>query len=306
MASQIKLCNGTIAEYDAEENCYFCTVEPDGRATDISLFCDPEDQNSVEAVKYTFSKLYEDWGRWMDHIGETLAKKVMPFFTDYGAQISTETFLEQYTPRKVEISYAGNVHIGRPQGNKVKVIFEEFDFDEDSFCFSISGTLEQGFDEVTMNDQPMSSAVLLKPHTLSNGEEVTYSNLLGAYETEIDFMGEDVEVFFTPNNKTHSADNAFDLFEKVYSNAEEFDIKARVKAMSALESRIDVLRRKFDDPELTVTGLNDELVPVILVFDSTGTMDFAYEAGSEDSAIRITVTGTEDGFTSVMIEDAEL
>ena len=304
--NEIKLCNGSIAAYDPEDKKFYCICEIDGKDMEIALVADPSDENGIEAVKYTFSKLYNGWNRWIDKINDSITKLVLPFINGYGDEMTPEMFLEQYFPRKIEIAYSGDVHFGKPEGNKVRVTYEEFDVDEESFTFTVQGTLEEGFDKAYMNDQPMNPAILLKPHTLSTGDVVTYSNLMGAYEAELDFLGEEVECFFTPDMENHTARKAFELFETVYAKAEDYDALARKYMSRVIIDGIDRFRTKFNDPDLEAEDVLDDLTPVILVFDSQGTMDLAYETGDEDEAIRITVSGTAERFESIMIEDAEL
>ena len=98
------------------------------------------------------------------------------------------------------------------------------------------------------------------------------------------------------------ANKAFELFEKVREKAEIFDKLARNRIRAELQVKITELRKEYEDPELEVDDLIDDLLLTIMVYDCIGTFEFAYETWDPD--LRITTRGAYNmPFTTVMIED---
>ena len=149
---------------------------------------------------------------------------------------------------------------------------------------------------------PLIPGFNLLPYTLSDGEKISYNHLLGAYSAEVDFLDDTVDVYWEPNEEMTDANKAFELFEKVNEKAEIFDKLARNRIRAELQVKIADLRKEYEDPEMEVDDLMDDLMLTIMVYDCIGTFEFAYETWEPD--LRITTRGSYNmPFTTVMIED---
>ena len=196
-----------------------------------------------------------------------------------------------------------------PEGTRIEVAYkvaesedDDEDFDDEDNTYYLSGTLEKGFDEFTVNDIPLIPGFNLLPYTLSDGEKISYNHLLGAYSSEVYFLDDTVDVYWEPNEEMTDANKAFELFEKVNEKTEIFDKLARNRIRAELQVKIADLRKEYEDPEMEVDDLMDDLLLTIMVYDCIGTFEFAYETWEPD--LRISTRGFYNmPFTTVMIED---
>ena len=311
MTKTITLYNGMIAEYKKIDQAFILKAEWSGQVTEFALVTEPDDENGNNAVKYTFEQLYNDKERWEKEIWDKFTEKLLPQINRDAsdAKIGADDIKGLLVPVNIALLYSGDVHLFEPEGTRIEVAYkvaesEEDDedlYDEDN-TYYLSGTLEKGFDEFTVNDIPLIPGFNLLPYTLSDGEKISYNHLLGAYSSEVYFLDDTVEVYWEPNEEMTDANKAFELFEKVREKAEIFDKLARNRIRAELQVKIADLRKEYEDPEMEVDDLMDDLLLTIMVYDCIGTFEFAYETWEPD--LRITTRGSYNmPFATVMIED---
>ncbi len=309
MQATITLFNGMIAEYNEIGRVFILKAEWSGQVTEFALVTEPNDENGINAVKYTFEQLYKDKERWEQEIWDKFREKLLPLINRDASdvKIGTDDLEGLLVPVNIALIYAGDVHLFEPEGTRIEVAYkvaasdEDDENDEDNTYF-LSGTLEKGFDEFTVNDIPLIPGFNLLPYTLSDGEKISYDPRLGAYSAEVDFLEESVDVFWETNEEMTDANAAFELYEKVKEKAGLFDKMARNRIRAELQVKIANLRKEYEDPELDVDDMMEDLLLTIMVYDCLGTFEFAYETWEPD--LRITTRGSYNmPFTTVMIED---
>ena len=311
MAKTITLFNGMIAEYQEIGQAFFLKADWCGQATEFALVTEPDDENGINAVKYAFEHLYKDKERWEKEIWDKFREKLLPQINRDASdeKIDDEDLEGLLVPVNVAILYMGDVHLFEPEGVRIEVTYkvaeseddDDEDYDEDN-TYCIAGTLEEGFTDLFVNDIPLIPGFNLLPFTLSTGEKISYDPLLGAYSEEVDFLDDTVEVYWEPNEEMTDANKAFELYEKVKEKAKLFDKLARNRIRAELQVKIAELRKEYDDPELDVDDLMEDLLLTIMVYDCNGTFEFAYETLEPD--LRITTRGSYNmPFTTVMIKD---
>lgn len=309
MQKTITLYNGMIAQYNDMDQAFILMAEWAGQVTEFALVTDPDDENGVNAVKYTFEQLYKDKERWEKEIWDKFREKLLPQINRDASdvKISADDLEGILVPVNIALLYTGDVHLFEPEGTRIEVgykvaVSDEDDEDDEDNTYYLSGTLEKGFDEFTVNDIPLIPGFNLLPYTLSDGETIHYNNLLGAYSTEVYFLDDTVDVYWEPNEDMTDANKAFELFEKVREKAATFDKLARNRIRAELQTKITELRKQYEDPELDVDDMMEDLLLTIMVYDCNGTFEFAYETWEPD--LRITTRGSYNmPFTTVMIED---
>ena len=312
MPNTITLFNGMIAEYKPVDQAFILKAEWSGQVTEFALVTEPDDENGINAVKYTFEQLYKDKERWEKEIWDKFSEKIVPLLNRDASEekIDADDLEGLLVPVNIAILYSGEVHLFEPEGTRIEVAYkvaESDDDDEDDIydednTYYLSGTLEKGFDEFTVNDVPLLPGFNLLPYTLSSGEKIIYNPMLGAYSDEVYFLDDNVDVYWEPNEEMTDANKAFELFEKVKEKAELFDKMARNRIRAELQVKIADLRKEYEDPKLEVDNIMDDLLLTIMVYDCKGTFEFAYEAWEPD--LRITPRGSYNmPFTTVMIED---
>ena len=311
MPNTITLFNGMIAEYKPVDQAFILKAEWSGQITEFALVTEPGDENGINAVKYTFEQLYKNKARWEKEIWDKFREKLVPLLNRDASEekIDSDDLEGLLVPVNIAILYSGEVHLFELEGTRIDVGYKVAesedddyeDYDEDN-TYYLSGTLEKGFDEFTVNDVPLLPGFNLLPYTLSSGEKIIYSPMLGAYSSEVYFLDDDVEIYWEPNEEMTDANKAFELFEKVREKADLFDKMARNRIRAELQVKIADLRKEYEDPELDVNDIMDDLLLTIMVYDCKGTFEFAYEAWEPD--LRITTRGSYNmPFTTVMIED---
>ncbi len=309
MPNTITLFNGMIAEYKEHDQAFILKAEWSGQVTEFALVAEPDDENGINAVKYTFEQLYKNKEHWEKEIWEKFSEKIVPLLNRdlSDEKIKSEDLEGLLIPVNIAILYSGEVHLFEPEGTRIEVAYkvaesDDNDEDDEDNTYYLSGTLEKGFDEFTVNDIPLLPGFNLLPYTLSSGEKIVYRHMLGAYSAEVYFLDDTVDVYWEPNEEMTNANKAFELFEKVREKAELFDKMARNRIRAELQIKIADLRKEYDDPELSVDDIMDDLLLTIMVYDCKGTFEFAYEAWEPD--LRITTRGSYNmPFTTVMIED---
>lgn len=311
MPKTITLFNGMIAEYQEIGQGFFLKADWCGQVTEFALVTEPDDENGINAVKYAFEHLYKDKERWEKEIWDKFREKLLPQINRDASDeiIKTDDLEGFFVPVNVAILYMGDVHLFEPEGVRIEVTYkvaeskddDDENYDEDN-TYCIAGTLEEGFTELFVNDIPLIPGFNLLPFTLSTGEKIHYDHQLGAYSEEVDFLDDAVEVYWEPNEEMTDANRAFELFEKVREKAALFDKMARNRIRAELQVKITELRKEYDDPELDVDDIMEDLLLTIMVYDCQGTFEFAYESWEPD--LRITTRGSYNmPFTTVMIED---
>lgn len=309
MPNTITLFNGMIAEYSKIGQAFILKAEWSGQITEFALVTDPDDENGINAMKYTFEQLYKDKERWEKEIWDKFRDKLLPLINRDASdeKIGADDLEGLLVPINIALLYTGDVHLFEPEGTRIKVAYkvaasDEDDEDDEDNTYFLSGTLEKGFDEFAVNDIPLIPGLNLLPYTLSDGEKISYDPRLGAYSAEVDVLEENVDVFWEPNEDMTDANKAFELFEKVREKAEIFDKLARNRIRAELQAKITELRKEYEDPELDVDDIMEDLLLTIMVYDCIGTFEFAYETWEPD--LRITTRGSYNmPFTTVMIED---
>ncbi len=311
MTKTITLYNGMIAEYKELDQAFILKAEWSGQVTEFALVAEPDDENGINAVKYTFEQLYKDKERWEKEIWDKFTEKLLPQINRDAsdAKIGADDIKDLLVPVNIALLYLGDVHLFEPEGTRIEVAYkvaesenDDEDLDDGDNTYYLSGTLEKGFDEFTVNDIPLIPGLNLLPYTLSDGEKISYDPRLGAYSAEVDFLEESVDVFWEPNEEMADANAAFELYEKVREKAKLFDKMARNRIRAELQVKITELRKEYDDPELDVDDIMDDLLLTIMVYDCNGSFEFAYETWEPD--LRITTRGSYNmPFTTVMIED---
>lgn len=312
MTNTITLFNGMVAEYNKVDQAFILKAEWSGQVTEFVLVTDPDDENGINAMKYSFEQLYKNKERWEKQIWDRFSDKFVPLINRDASEekIESEDLEGLLVPVRIAILYTGDVHLFEPKYTRIEIAYkvaesdgdDEDDFYDEDNTYYISGTLEKGFDEFTVNDVPLIPGINLLPYTLSSGEKIVYIPMLGAYTAEVYFLDDDVEVYWEPNEEMTDANKAFELFEKVREKAELFDKMAKNRIRVELQTKIADLRKEYEDPELNVDDIMDDLLLTIMVYDCKGTFEFAYEAWEPD--LRITTSGSYNmPFTTVMIED---
>jgi len=309
MQKTITLYNGMIAEYKEKDKAFILKADWSGQVTEFALVTEPDDENGINAVKYTFEQLYKEKERWEKEIWDKFREKLLPLINRDASdvKIGADDLDGLLVPVRIVLMYVGDVHFFEPEGNRIEVAYklvasDEDDEDDEDNTYFLSGTLEKGFDEFAVNDIPLIPGLNLLPYTLSDGEKISFDPRLGAYSAEVDFLEESVDVFWEPNDEMTDANAAFELYEKVREKAELFDKMARNRIRAELQTKIAELRKEYEDPELNVDDIMDDLILSIMVYDCIGTFEFAYETLEPD--LRITTRGSYNmPFTTLMIED---
>lgn len=309
MQKIITLFNGLIAEYKKADQAFILNAEWSGQVTEFALVTEPDDDNGINAVKYTFEQLFKDKERWEKEIWDKFREKLLPLINRNASdvKIGADDLEGLLVPVHIALIYSGDVHLFEPEGTRIEVAYkvatsDEDDEDDEDNTYYLSGTLEKGLDEFTVNDIPLIPGLNLLPYTLSDGEKISYDPRLGAYSAEVDFIEESVDVFWEPNEEMTDANAAFELYEKVREKAELFDKMARNRIRAELQVKIANLRKKYENPGLDVDDMMEDLLLTIMVYDCIGTFEFAYETWEPD--LRITTRGSYNmPFTTVMIED---
>ena len=78
MPKTITLFNGMIAEYKEIDQAFILKAEWSGQVTEFALVTEPDDENGINAVKYSFEQLYKDKERWEKEIWDKFTEKLLP------------------------------------------------------------------------------------------------------------------------------------------------------------------------------------------------------------------------------------
>ena len=311
--NDLTLYNGSVLSYDAAEHAFHGRFDWCGQPVEFALVTPPNDKNGLGAMQYTFEKLYSNREHWNEVLWKALGDKLLPLLNNAAGgdmEFDAEALPSMLTLIHIAIIYTGDVHVFAPGGVRIEAVFmlnpaesEDEPYADIDITYCLAGTLEDGFDELYSDSYPVLSEDELPSYTLSTGDEIPYSPLMGTYTGEIELLGSTVELFIEPDDEMKGADKAFDMLEKAIGDAESYDILARRVIRKQLDEEISNMREVFNIPTLEVEDIMNDLVLSILVLDCDGGMEFAYETSDQIEA-RLTAIGNDQtGFTHAMIED---
>jgi len=306
------LYNGIILSYDDDGHSFHARFDWCGQPVEIALVTPPDNKNGLGAMQYTFEKLYSNREHWNEVMWKALSDKLLPLISKEadGIELNSDVLSDMLTLIHIAIIYTGDVHVFAPGGVRIEAVYmlapaesEDEPYADIDITYCLAGTLEDGFDELYSDSYPVLPEDALPPYTLSTGDEIGYSPLMGTYTGEIDILGNIVELYVEPDDDMSGADKAFDMLEKVIADAERYDLLARKVIRKQLDEEIRDMREEFGNSKLEVADIMNDIFLSIIVFDCDGGMEFAYET-TEQILARITAIGNfETGFTRAMIED---
>ena len=300
------LCTGDVLKYDSDEMNYHADFGWCGDTVEMVFVAPPTDQNKLNALEYAFNNLYNRQDEWNDLFLETLWNKIDSLFRNENISFdySLVDLAEKLELGTIFIMYLSDVSFFKPEGVHIKVVYKF-----KAMCdlaaligssISLSGTLEEGFDELDTVLRPASP--ILPPRMLPDGNEISYSFEYEAYHGDIELSGEFVELYLELNKERTNADSSFELMEKVLAEDEKYIGLAIGFIEQYFKSNIDKLDEIIGSPSLTAGDIIDCLTLVTMVFGSS-TMEFTFDTGYP-VGLKISASGTlEEGFTKIVIED---
>ncbi len=304
MNDGIRLCDGTVVPFDIDNISFHTNVEWCGSKVDLFLICPPGDDDGISSVQYTANSIIGDPERTYGLAWKTVTDHIIPMLD---MEVPSDVLSDVLEPVRIYVIYSASAGIGKPRYNRVEIAFALLDDDPDEeTSYTVAGSLEEGFDDFYANEDLVDTEDILRPHELSTGDILTYTDELGAYFGTVDFLGDEPEVYIEPNESYTSAEHAFEVFEKVYQRAEVFRDLAMTVIREEVTRYIEVLRDRYSDPSLSVDGIMDELYLETFFINNNGEIEFAYEASGISDELRITAIGNYNrGFIKVLIEDAD-
>ncbi len=309
MSNKLPLTNGMEAIFDDVLRAYTANIPYHGYELKVTLAEYEENPDTIDALKYTFEKFYKDIEKWDLEAMDALCNKVVPILNKYPEEenVTPEEIRRDFALKAVAILDDDRVTVVKPVGVQVELTYMDKNPDPDDIdepmTLSAAGTLEEGFEDFYLNDAKISGKHLMDPHELSNGDVIEYSPLMEIYSGEVDILNDNVECFFEMDEDELGAENAFELFEKVYKKADVFDKMARKAIFQNIEPYMQEIRDTLADFELTIDEIMEDMFPDSIVFGNHSDLDFSYMFLGSDADLKMTVTGSYNlGFTRFIIE----
>lgn len=306
MPKKLTLTDGIEAVFNKDTHIYTTEIKYQGRALEVILVGCPYNPDTREALKYTFDKFYKDIGKYDQSGWDAICEKAIPLLNRYpGKQMKSEDLRSSFELDSVAILDHERIGTFKVQNVRVELSYgmKNPEAGAEVYRFGIGGTLEDGFEELYMNDLRVNAKLFLEPHELSTGDIIEYSDVVEVYTGDVAILDDVVECFFELNDDEASADNAFTLFEKVYKNIYELDQNARALLLSNLKSHLDDMRKALGDEDLTFEEVEEELFFDSAVFGAHGDIEFSYILIGAEKDLKATAMGSYNmGFIKYMIE----
>lgn len=306
MTDRINLFNGMTAKYNSDYKAFMFKAEWEKTLIDFYLVTDPEDDNGVGAMEYSFKELYGDRERWEKELRRAFKHELARFLKI--DESSIDVYDSLIIPDNILIMHTGNVQLFRPEGSRVEITYKVIhgqDRDSDFTKYSIAGSLERGFMEFYASGMAIDPALELEPYTLSTGVEIEYDPLLGAYSDTVPVGESIVDAIWVPNEEMTDCKPAFDLFEMLYPTIEDMQQIALIKIKDELMKNLENLRKFYSLPDLNASDIIRNLLFEVMIFETTGEFEFSFES-TDPICLRISASGTyESPFSKIIIENTE-
>ncbi|MBO7450081.1 MAG: hypothetical protein J6U54_06885 [Clostridiales bacterium] len=307
----LELVDGIVAKFDDEEECYRASIVVDNYPVDVFLVDDYENDNTLEALKFAFNKIYKDIDKYKFCALKGIAEKIDPLSDRYvkNEKFTVDDLIRFFKLTEIEIIDLVHISFGKLPSQHIEMNFRLKDeykdgsYFDDNIVLSAGGSLDEGFQVFDIGQYEIDPTILLEPHVISTGDEIDYSPLAETYSGEVELLDSIVECFFELNDEQTNADAAFELFEKVYKRIDEFDLKAEKFIRQNVDKELSKICEKLEE-DLTTDQIISDMFPEIMVFGNEEDFDFAYCYCSDGILnIRLTATGTlKGGFKKFILE----
>ena len=127
----LKLADGIVAKFDDEEECYRASIMFENNPVDVFLVDDYENDNTLEALKFAFNKIYKEIDKYKLEALNGIAGKIGPLSDRYvkNEVFSVDDLIRYFRLVEIEIIDLVHVSLGKLPSLHIEMNFklkEEF------------------------------------------------------------------------------------------------------------------------------------------------------------------------------------
>ena len=142
--SKLELCDGIVADYDSDRDCFFIRVKCLGKKVDLELFAlEEDDVAELENLKNTFKKFWEQRDQLLELSQKTIKDTIIP---NINRKIELKKDKPAPKPKKIVISNVQQF----PKPTYPDITVEEFEKDYRLTTITVSSGCDYKFGDVTL------------------------------------------------------------------------------------------------------------------------------------------------------------
>lgn len=302
------LSNGYKAEYNEDFKGYQVEVDYDGSKVMMTLVPYRNYDDSLEALKYSFNKLMADLRAYDEDAMNGICDKLGPYLENAvpeAPDLTPEGLVADFILKKAAIMDTNRIGMSESEGLQLVFSYGKAGVDDPRMELMATGFMDSGFDTFYINGQQMASMPLEMSYDLSCGAKATYNLNTEIFEAKVKLFGRDVVCFLEVDDNELEAKTSTAIFEKLYAHIEDYDKKARRFLNERLQLKIDKIRDNLDIPDLSVEDVMNGIYLDAIVCGAMEDLDMTYCFRGEETEMRAAVSGSLEGFDSVMFEYGE-
>ena len=302
------LSNGYKAEYNEDFKGYQVEVDHNGSKVMMTLVPYKNNNDSLEALKYSFKKLIDELDKYDDEAMKAICSRLGPYIEKAipdEPDLTPEELIYDFVLKKAAIMDTNRVGMSESEGLHIVFSYGKAGVDDPRMELMATGYMDSGFDTFFLNGKQMATLPLTMSYDLACGEKATYSFEMEIFEAKVKIFGKEVDCFLELDDDELGAKTSIDVFEKLYANIDKYDKRARKALADELDSRLDKVRFNLDMPELTVEDILNGVFIDAIVCGTMRDLDLTYCFKGEETEMRAAVSGTLKGFENVLLEFGE-
>ncbi|MBO7425396.1 MAG: DUF2262 domain-containing protein [Clostridiales bacterium] len=302
------LSNDYKADYNEDLKGYQVEVDYNGGKVMMTLVPYKNNDDSLEALKYSFNKLISELEEYDEDAMGDICDKLGPYLEKAipeAPDLTPEELVSDFILKKVAVMDTNRVGMSESEGLKIVFSYGKAGIDDPRMELMAIGYLDSGFDTFYINGQQMATMPLTMSYDLSCGAKATYNLNTEIFDAKVNLFGREVVCFLELDDNELGAKNSIALFEKLYAHIDDYDKKARRFITENLHLKIDRVRDNLDIPDLSVENVMEDIFLDSIVCGAEEDIDMTYCFRGEENEMRAAVTGTLDGFKSFLLEFGE-
>ena len=302
------LSDGYEAKYNEDLKGYQVEVDHKGGKVMMTLVPYKNNDDSLEALKYSFNKLKSELERYDEEAMSAIYGKIGPFLDKAipdKPDLTPEELLSDFILKKAAIMDTNRVGMSESEGLHIVFSYGIAGNDDPRMEIMATGYMDSGFDNFFLNGEQMATLPLTMSYDLACGVKATYSFEMEIFEAKIDIFGREVDCFLELDEDELGAKEAVATLDKFYARKEDYDKKARRFITEQLHLKIDRARNQFDIPDLSVEDVMQDIFLDAIVCGVEDDISLTYCYRDNENEMRVEVSGTLDGFESALFEFGE-
>lgn len=309
MIDKFMLTDRIEARYNTEHDAYEALPPYKGNLVILSCYACEANVDTLEALKYTFNKLYPDLEAYDKQARKNFFNKIYRSLDQGCIDMPVpEEIDNQFILLKVDIKDVNRV--GFTKSANTQVVFHYIENNifhllqgKSLVEFKMAGTLEDGLTDLYVDGQIIDNNALDEVYKYLVGDDIDESELFETYYDDIELMGKDVKCCLKISNNASSRESALKLMEKVCERDVEYDDQARELILSSLIRHISEFEKTTGEKIESVDCLKSALTLEKVLFSINDHFEFSYRFYGSSKDLVAVVAGTSClGFLTYAIE----